>query len=433
VTPGENKLVALLGVATILAAAYAISNNRKAINYRLVVTGLALQVGLAVFVLKVEFGQILFRSIGEFVSALVHFSDQGAGFVFGPLVSNPEAMLKMLGPGADYIFAFRLVPTIIFVASLVSVGYYMGIMQRLVQLVARTVAFVMGASGSEALSNAASIFVGQIEAQILIKPYVPSMTMSELLASMAGSLACISGSVLAVYVAMGMKASYLLAASVMAAPGALVISKIVYPETEESQTKGTVKIEIKPQSVNLLDAAASGASDGLRVGLNVIAMLIGFISLIALTDGVLAFIGHQIYSAGLASNVFGLDLNSLRLKDLFGIIFAPIAWLLGVPWQDANVVGRLMGEKFVINEFVAYTDLSALLKSTTPQLSHQAEVIATFALCGFANFGSVAMQIGGIGELAPNRRHDLARLGIKALLCGTLASYMSAALAGLLT
>jgi CNT family concentrative nucleoside transporter len=429
---GESNFVGLLGLVAILATAYALSNNRKAINYRLVLTGLALQVGLAVFVLKVEIGQRLFQTIGDAVTALLHFSDQGAGFVFGPLVSNPEAMIRMLGPGADYIFAIRVVPTIIFVSSLVSITYYLGIMQRLVQLVARVVAFVMGASGSEALSNAASIFVGQIEAQLLIRPYVSSMTMSELLASMAGSMACISGGVLAVYIALGIKASYLLTASVMAAPGALVIAKIVYPETEVSSTKGKVTIEVKSQNVNLIDSAASGASDGLKIGLNVVAMLIAFIALIALTDAALGVIGHGLYELGLRSNPFGLDLNNLRLKDLFGVVFAPIAWLLGVPWQDANIVGKLMGEKVVINEFVAYSDLSAMLKSGTAHLTPQAETIATFALCGFANFSSVAMQIGGIGEIAPSRRQDLARLGVRALICGSLASYMSAALAGLL-
>jgi len=428
----ESKYVGLLGLVAILFTAYALSNNRKAINYRLVLTGLALQVGLAVFVLKVDFGQWLFQAIGDGVTSLLHFSDQGAGFVFGPLVSNPDAMLKMLGPGADYIFAFRVVPTIIFVSSLVSITYYLGIMQRVVQVVARVVAFVMGASGSEALSNAASVFVGQIEAQLLIRPYVPTMTMSELLASMTGSMACISGGVLAVYIALGIKASYLLTASVMAAPGALVIAKIVYPETEESPTKGKVTVEVKPHNVNLIDAAASGASDGLKIGLNVVAMLVAFIAMIALTDAALGAIGHQLYDLGFTSNPFGLDLNNLRLKDLFGVIFAPIAWLLGVPWQDANLVARLMGEKIVVNEFLAYTDLSTILKTGTAHLSRQAETIATFALCGFANFSSVAMQIGGIGEIAPSRRQDLARLGIKALICGTLASYLSAALAGLL-
>jgi CNT family concentrative nucleoside transporter len=421
-----------LGCAAILATAFAMSNNRKAINYRLVLSGLAMQLLLAVFVLKVELGQELFKQIGDGVTALLHFSDEGAGFVFGPLVNNPEQLVKVLGPGADYIFAFRVVPTIIFVSSLVSISYYLGIMQRVVEVFARVVAFLLGASGSEAVSNAGSVFVGQVEAQLLIKPYVASMTMSELLASMAGSMACVAGGVLAVYIGLGIKASYLLTASIMAAPGALVISKIVYPETEKSQTKGKVQIEIKTHSANIIDAAANGASEGLRIGLNVVAMLIAFIGLIALTDACLSGVGRFFAGVGVSAAPIGLDLSHLRLKDIFGALFAPWAWLLGVPWSEANIVGRLMGEKLVINEFVAYTDLSGMLKNPATHLSHQAETIVTFALCGFANFSSVAMQIGGIGEIAPTRRHDLARLGIKALICGSLASYMSAALAGLL-
>jgi CNT family concentrative nucleoside transporter len=422
----------LLGVALILGTAVLMSNNRKAINLRLVISGLVLQLVLAIFVLKVEIGQIMFRSLGDGITQLLHFSDQGAGFVFGPLVKNPENLVKIFGPGSDYIFAFRVVPTIIFVSSLVSISYYLGLMQKFVQIVAKVVAFVMGASGAEALSNAASVFVGQVEAQLLIRPYVPTMTMSELLASMAGSMACVAGGVLAVYIGLGIKASYLLTASIMAAPGALVIAKIVWPETEESQTKGTIKVEVKRTQANIIDAAAHGASDGLRIGLNVVAMLIAFIALISLSDAVTFQIGHLLYSAGVRLDSIGLNLAELRLKDIFGAIFAPIAFVLGVPWADTHTVGRLMGEKLVINEFVAYTDLATMLKNPAHTLSPQAETIATFALCGFANFSSVAIQIGGIGEIAPSRREDLARLGVKALICGTMASYLSATLAGLL-
>ncbi len=428
-----EKLIGLLGIALIFGTAYLMSNNRKKINYRLVGCGLAFQLLLAIFVLKVEFGQQLFRQIGDGITALLHCSDAGAGFVFGPLVKKPDEMLKLFGPGADYIFAFRVIPTIIFVSSLVSISYYLGIMQKCVQVVAKVVSVIMGASGSEALSNAASVFVGQVEAQLLIRPYVPTMTMSELLASMSGSMACVSGGVLAVYIGLGIKASYLLTASIMAAPGALVISKIVWPETEESKTKGKVQIEVKRTQANLIDAAAHGASDGLRIGLNVVGMLIAFIALIALCDNVIGAVASWFHSLGMRLDFIGLDLAHLKLQDIFGAVFGPIAFLLGVPWADANTVGGLMGEKLVINEFVAYTDLSSMLKGTDVKaLSPQAETIATFALCGFANFSSVAMQIGGIGEIAPNRREDLARLGIKALICGTMASYLSATLAGLL-
>ncbi|MBK9142809.1 MAG: NupC/NupG family nucleoside CNT transporter [Candidatus Melainabacteria bacterium] len=430
----ETKWIGLLGLACILGTAFLMSNNRKAINKRLVLSGLALQLGMAIFVLKVPLGQEIFRQLGDAITALLHFSDKGAGFVFGPLVQKPEILIELFGKGSDYIFAFRVVPTIIFVSSLVSIAYYLGIMQKFVQIVAKVVAFIMGASGSEALSNAASVFVGQVEAQLLIRPYVAGMTMSELLASMAGSMACVAGGVLAVYIGLGIKASYLLTASIMAAPGALVISKIVWPETEESQTRGEVKVEVKKTNVNIIDAAAHGASDGMRIGLNVVAMLIAFIALIAMGDALVGLVGSQCFKLGMRLDAVGLDLAHLELKDLFGLVFSPIAFLLGVPWHDAHTVGRLMGEKIVVNEFVAYSDLSSILKGQSSlTIGPQAETIATFALCGFANFSSIAIQIGGIGEIAPSRREDLARLGIKALICGTMASYMSATLAGLLT
>lgn len=434
VTQPLGKYVGLLGIAAILGTAYALSNNRKAINWRLVLSGLALQLIMAIFVLKVEFGQQLFRTIGDVITAILGFSDEGAKFVFGPLVSKPDEMVRLFGPGANYIFAFRVVPTIILVSSLVSISYYLGIMQRLVQIVAKFVAIVMGASGSEALSNAASVFVGQVEAQLLIKPYVASMTMSELLASMTGSMACVAGGVLAVYIGLGIKASYLLTASIMAAPGGLVIAKMVWPETEESKTKGKVEVEVVNTSANLVDAAAHGASDGLRIGMNVVAMLVAFIALIAMTNAALGLAGAGLARCGLHADAVGIDLAHLSLQDIFGVLFAPVAWLLGVPWQDAHIVGRLMGQKLVINEFVAYTDMSNMLKHLTPgpSIGPHAELIATFALCGFANFSSIAMQVGGIGEIAPSRRQDLARLGFRALTCGTLASYLSATLAGLL-
>jgi len=429
----ESKWVGLLGVVAILGSSYAMSNNRKKINWRLVGSGLTLQLIMAIFVLKVEFGQNLFRTLGDGITSLLSCSDAGAAFVFGPL-ATPEMMGKVFGPASQFIFAFRVVPTIIFVSSLVSISYYLGIMQKVVQVVARVVAVIMTASGAEALSNAASVFVGQVEAQLLIRPYVPSMTMSELLASMTGSMACVSGGILAVYIGLGIKASYLLTASIMAAPGGLVIAKLVWPETEESKTKGKVQIEVKKTSANIIDAAAHGASDGLRIGLNVLGMLIAFIALVHMCDVVIGITAKQLFVWGMRADFIGLDLSNLQLKDLFGALFAPVAWCLGVPWGDCHVVGKLMGEKLTINEFLAYTDLSAILKHLSPDhLSDRAEAIATFALCGFANFSSVAMQVGGIGEIAPTRRADLARLGIRALICGTLASYLSATIAGLLS
>jgi CNT family concentrative nucleoside transporter len=288
----------------------------------------------------------------------------------------------------------------------------------------------MRVSGSEALSNVASAFVGQVEAQIMIRPYLSGMTRSELLASMTGSMACIAGGVMAVYISMGVPAPYLLAASLMAAPGALVISKIVYPETEESETKGVVKLEVKKEHANIMDAIAHGASDGMKVSINVVAMLIGVIALIALIDALLGYFGHFLSWIGVSLNSIGLNVDNLRLKDVVGLLFSFFAIVMGVPLKEAIPVGSLMGTKMVINEFVAYSDLSPMIQQGI--LSAKSVVIASFALCGFANFSSVAIQIGGIGALAPNRKADLARLGLKAMFCGTMASYISASLAGIL-
>jgi CNT family concentrative nucleoside transporter len=302
------------------------------------------------------------------------------------------------------------------VAVLVNMLYHLGIMQRVVSFIARLVYWLMGVSGVEALSNVASTFVGQVEAQIMIKPYLKNMTNSELMASMTGSFACIAGGVMAVYISLGVPAPYLIAASLMAAPGALVISKIVFPETLQSDARGAVKLEIQKTHANLLDAIAAGASEGLKVGFNVIAMLIGFIALVALLDYLLGYIG------GL------LSFPQLSFNYILGKVFSIFAWAMGVPSKDVEAAGSLMGTKMVINEFVAYLDM-VKMKDT---LDHKTIVITSFALCGFANFSSIAIQVGGIGELAPSRRADLARLGFKALICGTLASYMSATLAGLL-
>ena len=411
-----GRFTGLIGVALILGIAYAMSNNRKAINLRTVLVGLGLQFGLAVFVLKTEAGQKTFGWLGNIVAKLLSFADAGAGFVFGSLV-NKAVLDRAFGVGNDFIFFFRVIPTIIFVAVLVNIFYHLGIMQRVVAVMARVMKWLMGVSGAEALSNVSSTFVGQVEAQIMIKPYLKGMTNSELLASMAGSFACIAGGVLAVYISLGVPAPYLLAASIMAAPGALVISKIVFPETGVSETSGTVKLEIRKSHANLLDAIAAGASEGLKVGFNVIAMLIGFIALIGLVDAILFKVGY---------GIFGIDYLSLNF--LLGKLFSVFAWAMGVPSQDVQTAGALMGTKMVVNEFVAYLDLVKVKQTLDPKTV----AITSFALCGFANFSSIAIQVGGIGELAPNRRSDLAKLGFKALICGTLASYMSATLAGLL-
>jgi len=422
-----ERFTGLIGIVLIFAIAFLLSNNRKAINYRVVLSGLAVQLVLAVFILKIPIGKTIFSYLGAGVTKILNFSQAGAAFVFGPLV-NPEYMTKAFGVGNDFVFFFSIIPTIIFVAVLVSVAYYLGIMQLIVRFFAFIVYKLMKVSGAEALSNVASAFVGQVEAQIMIKPYLKGMTMSELLASMAGSMACIAGGVMAVYIALGVPAEYLIAASLMAAPGALVISKIVWPETEVSETKGKVSLEIKKTNANLVDAISHGASDGLKVGLNVIAMLIGFIAIIALVDYVLGKIGFGLDSLGLSLSFIGIELKTLSLNQILGSIFSIFAYAMGVPGKDVQVAGSLMGTKMVINEFVAYLDL-AKIKST---LDPKTLLITSFALCGFANFSSIAIQVGGIGELAPERRTDLAKLGVKALICGTLASYLSATIAGIL-
>jgi concentrative nucleoside transporter, CNT family len=406
------------------------SNNRKAINKRLVFTGLALQLLLAIFILKVPLGQAVFGKLGYLVTKILDYSNKGADFVFGPLVNN-ALLAPLFGPANTFIFFFKIIPTIIFVSVLVSISYHIGLMQRIVAVFARAVHWLMGVSGSEALSNVGSAFVGQVEAQIMIKPYISGMTMSELLASMAGSMACIAGGVMAVYISMGVPAEYLIAASIMAAPGALVISKIVYPETQESETKGKVKLEIKKSHANLMDAISHGASDGMKISLNVIAMLLGFIALIAMVDAGLGWIGRALYyNTSFDLSMVGISLKELSLKEILGSVFSVFAWAMGVPSQDAHAVGALMGTKLVINEFVAYSDLSPLIAANV--LAPKSVIIVSFALCGFANFSSIAIQVGGIGELAPSRRADLAKLGFKALVCGTFASYLSATIAGLL-
>lgn len=422
-----QRFTGLLGIILILGIAFLMSNNRRRINYRVVLSGLGIQLGLALFILKLPIGKLIFGKVGEFVTKLLSFANAGADFVFGSLV-NRDLMTKAFGTGHDFVFFFQIIPTIIFVAVLVNMAYYLGIMQWIVKVMARIVYKLMGVSGSEALSNVASAFVGQVEAQIMIKPYIKGMTMSELLASMTGSMACIAGGVMAVYIALGVPAEYLIAASLMAAPGALVISKIVWPETEISETKDKVTLEVKKTSSNLLDAISHGAGDGLKVGLNVIAMLIGFIALIALLDWILGGLGHLLAGWGLSLGFIGIDINTLNLKQILGSLFSLFAWAMGVPAKDIHTAGALMGTKMVINEFVAYLDLSQLKASLDPKTL----LITSFALCGFANFSSIAIQVGGIGELEPSRRSDLARLGLKALVCGTLASYLSATIAGLL-
>ena len=423
-----GRFTGVIGIIIILGLAFLWSNNRKKINYRVVITGLLLQIVLAIFILKVPIGQEIFFWLGKAINKLLDFSKEGGLFVFGDLTKVtqilPEGIVK------SGIFLFILLPTIIFVCVLVAMAYHVGLMQRVVAVIARFVHWAMRVSGSEALSNVASAFVGQVEAQIMIRPYLSGMTMSELLASMTGSMACIAGGVMAVYISMGVPASYLLAASLMAAPGALVIAKIVFPETQESETQGVVKLEVKKEHSNIMDAISAGASDGMKISINVIAMLIGVIALIALIDALLGYFGHFLSWIGVSLNALGLNADNLRLKDVVGAFFSLFAIIMGVPPSESLHVGSLMGTKMVINEFVAYSDLTPMIQQGL--LSAKSVVIASFALCGFANFSSIAIQLGGIGVLVPERKADLAKLGFKAMLCGTMASYISASLAGIL-
>lgn len=425
-----DRFIGLIGIVLILGIALLVSNNRKAINLRTVFSGLALQLALALFILKTDAGAAIFGWVGHKIEGLLKMADKGGEFVFGGLM-RPDLLHPIFGDQYSFLFMFKIMPTIIFVSVLVSIAYHIGIMQLIVSAIARVVHFLMNVSGSEALSNVASAFVGQVEAQIMIKPYISSMTMSELLASMSGSMACIAGGVMAVYISMGVPAPYLLAASIMAAPASLVISKIVWPETQESATKGAVTLEVKKTHANLLDAISHGATDGLKIALNVIAMLIGFIALIALVNWILTnWVGAPLASLGLSLNFIGIDLKTLSLDSIFGAVFSVFAWAMGVTANETRTVGTLLGTKLVVNEFVAYSKLAPMIKEGL--LSAKSVVIVSFALCGFANFSSIAIQVGGIGELAPDRRGDLAKLGFKALLCGTLASYLSATIAGIL-
>lgn len=419
-----------MGILGILLLCFLLSNNRKKINYRTVIIGLLLQFSMAFFILKTTIGQTIFKTLGDGIQGILNFATKGGQFVFGFLMDRPEKLVEVLGDGADFIFALTLIPVIIFVMVLVNILYYWGIMQRIVMACGKVMYKLMQVSGVEALSNVASAFVGQVEAQILIRPYLNKMTPSQLLASMSGSMACISGGVMAVYIGMGVPAEYLLAASLMAAPGALVIAKIIYPETNSNVQKEELKLPTDTTYVNLIDAVAYGASTGLRVSLNIIAMLIGLIALLYLVNYGLGLFGHFLVTyLGVPAQFGPLNISDLSLSGLLGLLFSAFAYILGVPSSEIITVGSLMGEKLVFNEFIAYMNLTQIQQT----LSDKALVIASFALCGFANFGSIAIQIGGIGELVPSRRADLARLGYKALICGTLASYMSAAIAGLLS
>ncbi len=423
-----DRFFGIFGIILIFAIAFLMSNNRKAINYKTVGTGFALQILLAVFVFKVPLGRALFLNIGLFIQKILDFAKEGGSFVFGHLMNNVK-LDELFGTGAN-VFALQLISSLIFMMILVNILYYYGIMQRVVPIFGKAMNKLMSVSGAEALSNVASAFVGQIAAQIMIRPYLAKLTRSELLASMAGSMACISGATMPIYIGLGIPAQYLLASSIMAAPGALVLSKIIYPETHTPETSEKFSITYskrKKPYINVFDAISAGASEGMKVAINVIAMILALVALVAMIDWFLGGLGNFIVKY-LHVNFASFDLTQLSLRLILGKIFAVFAYFMGVPLHEATTVGSLMGTKLVLNEMVAYVDLSNLPQ----QLSDKAYLIACFALCSFGNFGSIAIQLGGIGELAPNQRKNLARLGVRALICGTLTCYMSAAIVGIL-
>jgi CNT family concentrative nucleoside transporter len=401
------------GALVILVIAYVCSTDRRAISWPTVAWGLGLQIAFAVVVLKTSVGQGVFSTLGEDVNRLLGFAGVGAALVFGVLGDNAvwsRVMQTTLGPeGARYgvIFAFQVLPTIIFVAALFAVLYYLGLMQIVVRFFAALMHRVMRASGAESLNVAASIFMGQTEAPLTIRPYLPEMTESELMTVMTSGMAHVSGGIMAAYVLFGIEAKHLLTAVIMTAPGTIMMAKMFVPETQVPKTMGIVQLKVERTDVNIIDAAGRGTGDGLLLALNVGAMLISFMALIALVNGLLGIV-------------------HLSLQQIFGWVFAPVAWSMGVPWRDAPTIGNLLGTRMVLNEFIAYSQLGPLKAAIDPK----SFTIATFALCGFANFGSIGIQIGGIGALAPTRRHDLARLGIRAMIAGTLANFMTATIAG---
>jgi CNT family concentrative nucleoside transporter len=417
------RLQPLVGLALIGLIAYSLSTNRRAIKLRTIVWGFGLQLAFALIVLKTAAGQRTFEILGEKIRLLLGFAAVGSSFVFGPIGNQPvwaRIMNSALGPeGANYgvIFAFQIAPTIIFIAALFAILYYFGLMQLIVRLFAMVMHRVLGASGAESLNVAASIFMGQTEAPLTIRPYLARMTESELMTVMTSGMAHISGGIMAAYIAFGIEPKHLLTAVIMTAPGTLMMAKMFVPETAVPETLGSVKLDVKTGDVNVVDAAGRGTVEGLHLAMNVVAMLISFIALIALLNAVLGWVGLHTPLP-----------DDLSLQKIFGVVFAPIAWSLGVSWKDASTVGNLLGTRMVLNEFIAFAQLGPMKDTLDPR----SFTVATFALCGFANFASIGIQIGGIGALVPERRHDLARLGMRAMLAGTLANFTSACIAALL-
>jgi CNT family concentrative nucleoside transporter len=407
-TSMADRLIGLVGMAAIIGIGFALSRDRRNIRWRTVAWGLGLQVAFAIFVLRVPAGQALFRRLGEVITAILHYSYVGSEFVFGEL-GKPNSSLGV-------VFAFQILPAIIYVSALFAIMYYLGIMQVIVRAFAKIMSRVMGASGAESLNVAASIFMGQTEAPLTIRPFLPRMTRSELMTVMTSGMAHISGSIMAAYIAFGIEARHLLTAVIMTAPGTILMAKLMEPETETPETYGNVKLDIPKTDVNVVDAAARGTGEGLHLMLNVLAMLVSFIALVALING------------GFGALHGWLPWFPPDLQTVLGWIFRPVAFLMGVPWHDSGTIGSLLGTRMVLNEFIAYAQLGPMRDALDPR----SFIIASFALAGFANFSSVGIQLGGIGALAPGRKGDLARLGFRAMIAGTLANFLSATIAGIL-
>ena len=402
------QFTGILGIIVLLAIAYAMSNNRKGVDKRLIAWGLGLQLFFGIFILKTPFGQPFFSTVDKVVKKLISFSDIGGDFLFSSFVTG-QMDIQLIN------IAFRVLPTIIFFSSLMAVAYHSGIMQFIIKWISLAMQKTMKTSGGETLSVSANIFVGQTEAPLMIRPFISKMTQSELMTVMVGGFATVAGGVMAIYVQMLSHvpniAGHLMAASIMSAPAAIVVAKIIYPETDKSETQGTTIINIEKLDDNIMEATARGASDGLKLAANVGGMLIAFVALIAMFNYILGLVG-------------------LSMEGILGFIFKPLAWTMGIPWEESETVGALMGKKIVLTELIAYSDLSTM--TAAGEISHRSSIIASYALCGFANFASVGIQLGGIGGIAPERRKDLAKMSLKAMFGGALASWLTACLAGIL-
>jgi len=418
----SNIAFGLFGLAVLISVAYTFSNNKQSVDWRQIAAGVGLQIVFAIIVILVPGGREFFDAISRVFVKIIDFALIGGQFIFGDLANSTEF---------GFIFAFQVLPTIIFFAALMSALYHLGLMQKVVQGMAWVMQKLLRVSGSESLSVAANVFIGQTEAPLVVRPYIAKMTESELFTMMVGGMATIAGAVLAAYIAMLggadeaqrlFYARHLLAASVMAAPATIVISKLLRPETEESLTKGTVALKIEKTATNVIEAVANGAADGVKLSLNVAGMLLAFFALITMINYPLEWLGE-------VTGINSMIDQTLSLSIILGYLLSPLAWIIGVPWSEATIVGGLIGEKIVINEFVAYVHLGEIKET----LSEHSVLISTYALCGFANFSSIAIQLGGIGGLAPNRRSDIARLGLRAVMGGTLATMMTATIAGVLT